>query len=73
METKKCTKCGEERFLSFFIKRSLVCKICINEKARKKRAENPIKYREDAKERRLKNPEKIKLYKKTYLNICVFI
>jgi len=73
METKTCTKCGEEKALDCFSKNQSWCKACsfeytrkyykanpekCNERQRKYRKANPEKFNERQRKHRKANPEK---------------
>jgi len=70
METKICSKCGEEKELSEFVKDkhckygvSRQCKMCANESDRKSYLNNPEKAKEASKRYYLNNPEYSKQYR----------
>lgn len=69
METKICTKCGEEKELDLFFNnkskkdgKQSQCKECVREANRKYRLENPEKATESVRKWQLENPEKVRGY-----------
>ena len=73
METKKCSKCGEEKDISEFRnnnrskdKKDYFCKLCRRERDNNYRKNNKDKIKKTRKEYREKNKDKIKEYKKEY-------
>jgi len=73
METKICSKCGEEKLLTYFRNDKTKkdghrpeCKICVCEFEKKIRIETPEKSKQRLKTFFEKNPEKRKEYRKNY-------
>ncbi len=69
METRICTKCGEEKpeTTEYFCRHkecrgglNTTCKVCCNKDTRKWRAENPEKARDAVRRWMARNPEKVR-------------